>query len=142
MKTVYTFHPDSGLYLGPLDLDDRDLSPEEEGVYLIPGGAVEVAPPALQPGETARWSGVMWVVIAPPPPPVVVVPDPPLPPTIQQQIVALESANPFTHRALRELSLATAQVVSQITGQPVTSNPKVVEIMTIDAQIAALRAQL
>lgn len=142
MKTVYKFHPNTGLYLGPLDLDDRDLSPEEEGVYLIPGGAVDVAPPALQAGETARWNGVMWSVIAPLPTPVVVVPEPPPPPTVLQQIVALELAHPFTHRALRELSLASAQLVAMATGQPVTSNAKVVEIMTVDAQIAALRAQL
>lgn len=138
MKTVYKFHPDSGLYLGPLDLDDGDLSPEEDGVYLIPGGAVDVAPPALQPGEYVRWNGVMWSVIAAPPPPVVVVPEPPPPPTVLQQIVALEVANPITHRTLREVILAMGLVVQQVTGKPAAANPYYVKLAALNAQIDTL----
>lgn len=44
-------------------------SPEEEGVFLIPRGCVTVAPPALAPGELARWNwdSETWETIEPAP---------------------------------------------------------------------------
>lgn len=58
-----------------------------------------------------------------------------------QEIAALESAKPITHRNLRELALAVADIASAITGKPTTENPAVREIQALEAQIAALRAQ-
>lgn len=37
-----------------------DPSPLEEGVFLIPGGAVDVEPPTIPDGKDARWDGG-WV---------------------------------------------------------------------------------
>lgn len=54
---------ETGYFLGPTEADE---SPLEPGQYLIPRGAVEPAPPALNPGERARWTGAAWEVEAPP----------------------------------------------------------------------------
>jgi hypothetical protein len=40
-------------------------SPRETDVFLIPKGAVTVAPPALSLGERARWTGSAWEVVPP-----------------------------------------------------------------------------
>lgn len=58
-----------------------------------------------------------------------------------QEIASLEAAKPITHRNLRELALAVADIASAITGKPVDENPAVREIQAMEAQIAALRAQ-
>lgn len=63
------------------------------------------------------------------------------PPTPLQEIAALEAEKPITHRNLRELALAVADIASAITGKPVDENPAVREIQALEAQIAALRAQ-
>lgn len=57
-------------------------------------------------------------------------------------IQKLEDANPFTHRKLRDLSLALAAGLAAITGKPATGNPSVVQMMAIDAEITALRKKL
>ena len=61
-KIVHSFHPDTRLYMGPVTLDDSDLSPLEPGVYLIPGDCVEVEPPQVNTGQRVRWSKGAWVV--------------------------------------------------------------------------------
>lgn len=70
MKTVYSFDA-SGAYVGPVTLDSSDESPLEPGVYLIPAGAVETAPPVPSAGEFAKWINGAWVLealpVAPPP---------------------------------------------------------------------------
>lgn len=63
------------------------------------------------------------------------------PPTPIQEIAALEAAKPITHRNLRDLALAVADIASVITGKPATENPAVREIQELEAQIAALREQ-
>lgn len=62
-------------------------------------------------------------------------------PTPLQAIEQIEAAKPITHRNLRDLTLAVADIASAITGKPVDENPAVREIQTMEAQIAALRAQ-
>lgn len=58
-KIVYqTDH--NGLYLGPTEADPCPL---EDGVWLIPGGCVEVAPPAIPDGKAAHWDGEHWHLI-------------------------------------------------------------------------------
>ncbi|MNJ24681.1 hypothetical protein D3C77_191050 [compost metagenome] len=58
-KTVYqTNH--LGLYTGPTE---ADLSPLEPGVWLIPGGCVEVEPPEVSEHEAALWNGQAWEVV-------------------------------------------------------------------------------
>lgn len=49
----------AGVLVGPVLAEP---SPLEEGVWLIPGGCVTVAPPTPGAGERARWTGAEWVV--------------------------------------------------------------------------------
>ena len=46
-----------GIYIGPVMADE---SPLEPGVWLIPGGCVEVEPPAIPSGMLAVWEGDQW----------------------------------------------------------------------------------
>lgn len=39
-----------------------DESPLEPGVYLIPGGAVDIPPPSVQPGKRAKLVGDGWAI--------------------------------------------------------------------------------
>ena len=47
-----------GYFVGPVEADQ---SPKEPGVYLIPGGAVDAAPPTVPDGQRARWANGGWV---------------------------------------------------------------------------------
>ncbi|KAA0983768.1 phage tail protein [Pseudomonas sp. ANT_J28] len=59
VKTVYqTDH--LGIYVGPVVADE---SPVEPGVFLIPGGCVEIAPPAIPEHKVAWWSGQDWQLV-------------------------------------------------------------------------------
>lgn len=58
-------------------------SPLEPGVYLLPAGCVETAPPDLAEGERARWTGAAWEVVPPEPPPL---PDAELPRTAAELV--------------------------------------------------------
>jgi hypothetical protein len=58
-----------GLFVGQVA---RQKSPLEEGVWLVPAGAVLVAPPTIPSGKMARWSGSAWSledIPVPPPAP-------------------------------------------------------------------------
>lgn len=50
----------SGIYVGPVEADE---SPLEPGVWLIPGGAVEIAPPEIPFGHVAVWINQAWEVV-------------------------------------------------------------------------------
>jgi len=52
-----------GYFIGPVVADE---SPLEEGVYLLPGGAVDVTPPTVPAGKVAQLRGASWVFITPP----------------------------------------------------------------------------
>ena len=54
---------DQGIYVGQTD---ADLSPAEadEGVYLMPAGCVDVAPPEEKEGFVAKWMRDNWEYIA------------------------------------------------------------------------------
>jgi hypothetical protein len=55
-----------GVYVGTVK---RQASPLEPGVFLIPGGAVLVAPPEIPAGQQAHWDGSAWSLQPIPPPP-------------------------------------------------------------------------
>ncbi|WLE59283.1 phage tail protein [Burkholderia plantarii] len=60
-KTVYQTDR-AGMYIGITEADD---SPLEPGVFLIPAGAVEAAPPRAWPDtQWPRWNGVAWELVA------------------------------------------------------------------------------
>lgn len=75
MKTVSQLNA-QGYFTGPVIADE---SPLEQGVYLIPGGAIDVPPPTVPSGKVALRQGNSWVFVLPPespetPPPVAGVP--------------------------------------------------------------------
>lgn len=43
-----------------------DESPLEPGIFLIPGMATAIRPPAVNDGELARWTGEKWEAVAAP----------------------------------------------------------------------------
>jgi hypothetical protein len=70
---VYHFHPSTGDYLG---FSPADMSPLEEGVFLIPAHATAVVPPEFNAAsQTCRFADNSWTVAAIPEP------EPPAPPT-------------------------------------------------------------
>lgn len=77
-KTVHSFDPATGFYAGPIQLDDSDLSPLEEGVFLIPGDCLEDGPPPIPEGFRAVAQGNAWSLVAIP------VVAPPTPPSLQE----------------------------------------------------------
>jgi hypothetical protein len=64
MKTVYQLDRD-GVYLGETIAQE---SPLEPGVYLMPAGCIEHAPPPVKAGKFARWDEG-WIVEDIPEPP-------------------------------------------------------------------------
>jgi hypothetical protein len=62
MKTVYQTNSD-GYFTGQTQADE---SPMEPGVYLIPGGAVEIEPPDFGLGSAARWVDGAWQIVPAP----------------------------------------------------------------------------
>jgi len=58
-KTVYQTNQ-LGLYVGTATADE---SPLEPGVFLIPGGCVEVAPPEAPEGKIQSWDGKRWTLL-------------------------------------------------------------------------------
>lgn len=49
-----------GVYVGPVLADE---SPLEPGVWLVPGGCVEVEPPQIPDGQMAIWQAGAWAVV-------------------------------------------------------------------------------
>jgi hypothetical protein len=88
-KTVYAYDPGSGAYVAPVALDDGDLSPLEEGIYLIPGGCVDAAPPAAPAGSWPFLVDGRWEVRALPTQPE---PESEPEPTLEQQRETLKAA--------------------------------------------------
>lgn len=64
MKTVSQLNA-QGYFTGPVIADE---SPLEPGVYLIPGGAIDVPPPNIPAGKVALRQGSSWVFVTPPEP--------------------------------------------------------------------------
>lgn len=54
---------ESGVFVGSTVADE---SPLEPGVYLMPAGAVDVAPPSVPAGKVAKFQGGKWVLAAKP----------------------------------------------------------------------------
>lgn len=80
MKNAYSFHPETGAFIG---IDFAQESPLEPGVFLLPAGATFVEPPQVSEGKQAVWKSDAWEVqdIPEPEPPTLVGPEIPEPPT-------------------------------------------------------------
>jgi hypothetical protein len=87
----------------------------------------------LQTGETSQRELTQAEIAAIPPA---------VQPTASEQIAALESANPITHRNLRDIMVLLGTLTEQVTGLPADANPAVKKAKAIEAQIAALRSQM
>lgn len=90
-KTVYSFGPDR-VYIGPIVLDESDLSPADEGeVWLVPGNCLVGEPPL--PVEGKRYFAAangMWIsedIPVPEPIPEPSAPPEPEAPGIEQPVV-------------------------------------------------------
>ena len=81
MKNAYSFHPETGVFIG---VEFAQESPLEPGVFLLPAGATFVEPPQVAEGKQAIWGGGSWAVEdiplppAPEPEPELVLPEPEL----------------------------------------------------------------
>lgn len=82
---------------------EADESPLEPGVFLIPGGALDAAPPDVPHGQRARWVDGAFVLEALPPATVL----PPWVPPTPQQLVA---------DALRQIDADTDALYAQVIG--------------------------
>jgi hypothetical protein len=61
METKIVYQLDAlGIYVGQAV---ADLSPLEDGVWLIPRDCVSTAPPTVPKGKAARWDGRRWKVV-------------------------------------------------------------------------------
>ncbi|WP_419737403.1 hypothetical protein [Pseudomonas sp. COR18] len=58
-KIVYQTNA-QGLYVGTVVADPSPLEPD---VWLVPGGCVEVAPPAVPDQKAAYWNGQAWQLV-------------------------------------------------------------------------------
>jgi hypothetical protein len=118
MKTVYQTDF-QGYFTCPVEADP---SPLEPGVWLIPGGAVEVRPPVLSSGQRARWNGRAWDVIAPSPPP------PPPPPLTPEELLTARRASAslsrfeFASRAAQAGFVTYLEAAAWATGQAMPAN--------------------
>jgi hypothetical protein len=59
MKDAYSFHPETGVFLGVGFAQESPLEPE---VFLLPAGATFVQPPQVPEGKQAVWNGETWEV--------------------------------------------------------------------------------
>lgn len=140
MKIVSQLNED-GYFAGPVIADE---SPLEPGVYLIPGGAIDVPPPEVPVGKVALWEGVSWKfedARAPAPEPD---PEPPAA-TAAAQIDALERQH-MLPRPVRDVLLALMEKEAAALGITPTQlravNPGYRRVKELDEQIAALRELL
>lgn len=62
MKLVSQLDP-QGYFTGAVEADP---SPLEPGVFLLPGGAIDVPPPEVPEGMAALWQGEAWAFVTPP----------------------------------------------------------------------------
>lgn len=123
-----------------------DESPLEPDVFLLPGGCVDAAPIEVPVGKRAKWNGATFDIEDAPAAGAqaetsTLIPDE-ADQTTLQQIAALEQANPITHRMIRDLTMSVAKIAAAVTGVDPMVNPAVKQIAALEAQIAALRAQL
>ena len=143
MKTVYSFNQDTKVFIGEVHLNESDISPMEPGVYLIPSGCIEVAPPTHTESEYAEFVSGTWVIktipIAEP------LPEPiPTAPTPLELLDKLDADNTLTQRNLRETVMLMAEAFKQVTAGAVdlSTIPGVAKVYEVEAQAAVLRGQL
>ena len=101
----------------------------------VPEGAIELTPEdyqALLAGTHTLEGGQLVPYVAPEP----------LPPTVAQQLARLDADNALSQRSLRDFIRVATEALKL--GQPVdlTVLPGVAKVYAVEAEAAALRAQL
>ena len=107
----------NGYFIGVTMADE---SPLEEGVFLIPAGAVDSSPPSIPEGKLARWNGEWVLEDIPQPvtdePPVAPEPFKPKSVTMRQARLALLEAGHYSsvQTAINAIQDSTLKQASQI----------------------------
>jgi len=123
-----------GYFLCPTAADE---SPLEEGVYLLPGGAVDVPPPDVPEGQRARRVDDTWVFEAIPS-----APEPESKPAAEHDrrseiLVELEQIDFSSQRPARAVAIALGQGLTLS-----LDNTDLAKLTGLEAQAAELRAEL
>lgn len=123
-----------GYFLCPAAADE---SPLEEGVYLLPGGAVDVPPPDVPEGQRARLVDDGWEFEAIPS-----APKPESKPAAEHDrrseiLVELEQIDFSSQRPARAVAIALGQGLTLS-----LDNTDLAKLTGLEAQAAELRAEL
>lgn len=126
---------ENGFFVGPVVADE---SPREPGIFLLPAGAVDKAPPAnIEPGKRYRVWGAGWRGEA--------MPAPEVPPEIPQLTPAEKRRdeintllNDIDRRSARALRVA---IIEQGSGKAIPAFEKN-KLAALEADAATLRAEL
>lgn len=134
MKTVSQLDP-AGYYIGPTTAEE---SPLEPGVFLIPAGAVDKAPPAnIEPGKRYRPWGAGWRGEAVPQPE----PAQEVPKLSPAELRRLEILG-----RLAEIDAASARPLRDVVGALVAGLPApefaAGKLAALEAEAATLRAEM
>lgn len=96
----------NGYFVGTVEADE---SPLEPGVFLIPGGAIDVSAPVVPPGKVALWQASQWVFVNPPDDP-------------QQETPPVEGVPQVVTRAQAKAALAQSGLLDTV--QTIMDNPE------------------
>lgn len=116
---VYSYHPDTGVYVGAFS---ADVNPKRPAEYLIPAFSTITAPPAIAAGERARFYNGAWLVESIPP----IEPELPPDPETIAELIAYAAAARWTKE--------TAGI--SVGGVPIATDDRS-KIMIIGARVAA-----
>lgn len=96
----------NGYFVAAVEADQSPLEPE---VFLIPGGAIDVAPPTIPQGKVALWQNGAWAFVNPPD-------------DIQQEQPPVNGVPQVVTRAQAKAALAQAGLLDTV--QTIMDNPE------------------
>jgi len=112
MRKIVYQTDQNGKYVGPIELNESDISPLD-GVWLIPGGCVEVEPPTVGENQYLVWNGQTWEIHEIPQEP-----EPAsIPPTKDQLLIQLDAQYQYQFNELK-----LAWVAAQLDGNTALVN--------------------
>jgi len=130
MEKIVSQLDDAGYFVGPAV---ADACQREPGVFIIPGGCVELAPPQMEPGKRYRPEAGAWVEEDIPQPEA---PLPEMVPDRRAEIMgALAAIDTASIRPAREVAAAL------VAGKPAPEFPAA-KLLQLEADAAALRQEL
>lgn len=130
MEKIVSQLDDAGYFVGPAV---ADACQREPGVFIIPGGRIELAPPQVEPGKRYRPEAGSWVAEDIPQL------EAPLPETVPDRraeiMDALAAIDTASIRPAREVAAAL------VAGKPTPEFPAA-KLLQLEADAAALRQEL